>query len=80
VATDGIREGEVGCLSDEIQDLVGPTERRTMDGPAGPQRGRMPERRGGLARLTRPCRASASTHERPGQTKECAGLLWIAGV
>jgi hypothetical protein len=41
-----VREGEVGCLLDEIQNLVGPTERRTMDGPAGPQRGRMPVRRG----------------------------------
>jgi len=46
MATDGIREGEVRCLLDEIQDLVEPTERRTMDGPAGPQRGRMPERGG----------------------------------
>jgi hypothetical protein len=39
-ATDGVREGEVGCLSDEIQNLVGPTECRTMNGPAGPRRGK----------------------------------------
>jgi hypothetical protein len=29
-----------GCLFDEIQNLVEPTERREMDGSAGPQRGR----------------------------------------
>jgi len=40
------REGEVGCLFDEIQNLVEPTERLHMDVQAGPQRGRMPERRG----------------------------------
>jgi len=28
-------EGEVGCLFDEIQNLVGPTERRTIDSPQG---------------------------------------------
>jgi hypothetical protein len=27
--------GEVGCISDEIQDLVGPAERRAMEGAAG---------------------------------------------
>jgi len=31
--------GEVGCLFDEIGNLVDPTERRYMDVPAGPQRG-----------------------------------------
>jgi len=30
------QEGEVGCLSDEIGNLVGPIERRAMDGAAGP--------------------------------------------
>jgi hypothetical protein len=30
VATDGVRESEVGRLSDEIQNLVGPTERIWM--------------------------------------------------
>jgi hypothetical protein len=39
-------EGESGCLLDEIQNPVEPIERRTMDGPAGPQRGTMPERCG----------------------------------
>jgi hypothetical protein len=39
-------EGEVGCLFDEIQNLVEPTERPHTDVRAGPQRGRMPERRG----------------------------------
>jgi hypothetical protein len=46
VATDGVRKGEVGCLFDEIQNLVEPTERLHTDVQAGPQRGRMPERRG----------------------------------
>jgi hypothetical protein len=45
-ATDDVRTGEVGCLFDEIQNLVEPTERRTIDSPAGPQRDRMPERLG----------------------------------
>jgi hypothetical protein len=31
--------GEVGCLFDEMGNLVEPTERRYMDVPAGPQRG-----------------------------------------
>jgi hypothetical protein len=44
-ATDEVR-GEGGCFFDEIQDLFEPTERRDMDASAGPQRGRMPERRG----------------------------------
>jgi hypothetical protein len=39
-------EGEIGWLFDEIQNLVEPIKRRTMDGPAGPQRGRTPKRRG----------------------------------
>src|ERR1700730_2480668 len=34
-----VRKGEVGCLFDEIQNLVEPTERQGMDGLAGPQRG-----------------------------------------
>jgi hypothetical protein len=46
LATDAVREGEGGCLFDEIQDLVEPTERLHMEVQAGPQRGRMPERRG----------------------------------
>jgi hypothetical protein len=33
-----VRKGEVGCLFDEIRDLVEPTERRDMDGSTGPQR------------------------------------------
>jgi hypothetical protein len=56
-ATDAVREGEVGCLFDEIQHLVGPTERRTMDSQAGPQRSRMPERRGRVRAPDSPCRA-----------------------
>ena len=36
----------VGCLSDEIQNLLGPTERLHTDVQSGPQRGRMPERCG----------------------------------
>jgi hypothetical protein len=39
--TAGGREGEVGGFFDEIQNLVGPTEPRTRDSPAGPQRGRV---------------------------------------
>jgi hypothetical protein len=35
-----IREGEIGCVFDEIQNLVEPIERRYMDGSAGRQRGR----------------------------------------
>ena len=54
VATDEVREaswshasnspmpgegmGEVGCIFDEMSNLVEPTERRYMDVPAGPQR------------------------------------------
>src|ERR1700722_11695714 len=36
-----VREGMVGCLFDEIQNLVEPTERLHTDVPAGPQRGRV---------------------------------------
>jgi hypothetical protein len=32
--------GEVGCLFDEIGNLVEPTERRHKEVPAGPQRSR----------------------------------------
>jgi hypothetical protein len=60
---------EVGCLFDEIQDLVEPTERRTMDSPAGPQRGRMPERRGRSRASDSPVPGECRTHEQPGQTK-----------
>jgi hypothetical protein len=38
--------GEVGCVFDEIGNLVEPNERPDMDVRGGPQRGRMPERRG----------------------------------
>jgi hypothetical protein len=38
MATDGVREGESGCLFDEIQNLVEPIERRYTDVSAGPQR------------------------------------------
>jgi hypothetical protein len=41
-----IRKGEIGWLFDEIQNLVEPIERRTMDGPAGPQRRQEPKRCG----------------------------------
>jgi hypothetical protein len=41
-----IREGEVGCFFDDIGNLVEPTERPHKDVRTGPQRGRMPERRG----------------------------------
>ena len=40
-----VREGEIGCVFDEIQNLVEPIERLHMDVQAGPQRGRTPERR-----------------------------------
>jgi hypothetical protein len=40
VATDEVREGEGGCLFDEIQYLLEPTERLHMDVQAGPQLGR----------------------------------------
>src|ERR1700728_4184241 len=46
VATEGVGKGEVGCLFDEIQNLVEPAERLHTDVQGGPQRGRMPERRG----------------------------------
>jgi hypothetical protein len=46
VATDEVREGEGGCLFDEIQNLVEPAERPHTEVRFGPQRGRMPERRG----------------------------------
>jgi hypothetical protein len=35
-ASTEIRKGEGGCLFDEIQDLVEPTERRTTESPARP--------------------------------------------
>ena len=35
MATDAVREGEVGCFFDEIGNLVEPTERPDMDVPAG---------------------------------------------
>ncbi len=53
-----VREGEVGCLFDEIRNLVEPTERLHMDVQAGPQRGRMPKRCG---------RARASDSPVPGE-------------
>ena len=46
VATDEVREGEGGCLFDEIRDLVAPTERLHMDVQAGPQRRHEPKRSG----------------------------------
>jgi hypothetical protein len=46
VATDEVREGEIGRLYDEIENLVEPIERPDMDVRAGPQRDRMSERRG----------------------------------
>jgi hypothetical protein len=46
VATDQVRKGEIGCLFVEIQNLVEPIERSHKDVGAGPQRGRIPERRG----------------------------------
>ena len=46
VATEEVHEGEIGCLFDEIQNLIVPIERRTMEGPAGPQPGKTPERSG----------------------------------
>jgi len=71
-----VREGEVGCLIDEIQNLVEPIERLHMDVRAGPQRGRMPERRGRSrasgsplsgAEVLRPAQA-ASADARPGMS------------
>ncbi len=78
-----VREGEVGCLFDEIQDLVGPTERRTMDGLAGPQRGRTPERRE-ESRLWVADAGRVQEHEQPGQPKNSGhpppGPLGSAGT
>jgi hypothetical protein len=65
VTTDGVRKGEGGCLFDEIQDLVEPTERLHMDVRAGPQRGRMPERRGW---------SHASNSPTPGEGRSPNGL------
>jgi hypothetical protein len=39
VATDEVRKGEIGCVFDEMQNLVEPIERRYMDVSAGPHRG-----------------------------------------
>jgi hypothetical protein len=76
VATDGVREatqshasespspgedtGEVGCLFDEIGNLVEPTERPDMDVPAGPQRG---------------MDAEASRPERPGHRRTAMPMM-----
>src|SRR5271157_808036 len=56
-----VREGEVGCLFDEIAYLVEPTERLHMDVQAGPQRGTMPKRCG---------RARAPDSPVPGEHKD----------
>jgi hypothetical protein len=47
--TDEIRNGEIGCLVDEIQNLIEPIEHRYMDVSAGPQR-RQKTKRSGRAR------------------------------
>ena len=66
VVMNRVREAEVGCLFDEIQDLVKPIERPDMVGPAGPQRGRCRSVALEVAPLTRGAgRVHGSTNGRP---------------
>ena len=69
VATDRVREGEIGCVFDEIKNLVEPIERRAMEGPAGPQRGRMPKRSGRSRASGSPSPGEGREPERPDQTE-----------
>jgi hypothetical protein len=77
-ATDEIREGEGGCLFDEIQNLVEPTERLHTDVQAGPQRGRTPERRGQSHAFDSAMPGEGTMPERLGQTENTRpdGELW----
>jgi hypothetical protein len=83
VATDGVREGEVGCLFDEIHNLVEPTERLHTDVQAGPQRGRMPERRGRSRTFGPPLSSEGRVSRMPanagiGMYRLGLGGAWIA--
>jgi len=52
-----IRKGEIGCLFDEIQNLVEPIERRDMDGSAGRSEAGAGASRPEVTPLGRRCRA-----------------------
>jgi hypothetical protein len=71
-----VREGEIGCLFDEIQNLVEPIERLHMDVQAGPQRGRSRSVAVGVAPMTRRCRASAGARTARPDGEYWEGTFW----
>jgi hypothetical protein len=70
-----VREGEGGWVFDEIQNLVEPTERLHRDVQPGPQRGRMPERRGQSHASDSRLPGEGTMPERPGQTENTRPVL-----